>query len=96
MEIIGATGGASRRPYGNWVVYVAFAVMVGMKMLVVVIPLFCRQSGKIFLCISYFFALSPVIKPSSSAEQISPPIIFPSQTIRFIIILSSVFPLSSV
>ena len=40
MEIIGATGGASRRPYGNWVVYVAFAVMVGMKMLVVVIPLF--------------------------------------------------------
>lgn len=44
----------------------------------------------------YFLALSPVIKPSSSAEQISPPIIFPSQTIRSIIILSSVFPLSSV
>ena len=44
----------------------------------------------------YSLALSPVIKPSSSAEQISPPIIFPSQTMRFIIILSSVFPLSSV
>ena len=40
VEKIGVTGGASRRPYGNWVVYVAFAVMVGMKMLVVVIPLF--------------------------------------------------------
>ena len=27
MEIIGATGGASRLPYGNWVVYGAFAAI---------------------------------------------------------------------
>ena len=32
VEKIGVTGGASRRPYGNWVVYVAFAVMAEMEM----------------------------------------------------------------
>ena len=35
VEKIGVTGGASRRPYGNWVVYVAFAVMAEMEMLAV-------------------------------------------------------------
>lgn len=34
VEKIGVTGGASR-PYGNWVVYVAFAVMAEMEMLAV-------------------------------------------------------------
>ena len=32
VEKIGVTGGASRRPYGNWVVYIAFAVMAEMEM----------------------------------------------------------------
>ncbi len=44
----------------------------------------------------YFLALSPVIKPSSAAEHISPPTILPLTMIRFILMLSSVFPLSSV
>ena len=35
VEKIVVTGGASRRPYGNWVVYVAFAVMAEMEMLAV-------------------------------------------------------------
>ena len=35
VEKIGVTGGASHRPYGNWVVYVAFAVMAEMEMLAV-------------------------------------------------------------
>jgi len=38
FEIIDAAGGASHLPYGNWVVYVAFAVMAGMEMLAVAIP----------------------------------------------------------
>ena len=36
--MIVAAGGASHLPYGNWVVYVAFAVMAGMEMLAVAIP----------------------------------------------------------
>ena len=33
MEMIGAAVGASRRPYGNWAVYGALAVIVKVKML---------------------------------------------------------------
>jgi len=33
VEIIGAAGGASRLPYGNWAVYGALAVVAVMEML---------------------------------------------------------------
>ena len=38
VEIIGATGGASRLPYRIWVVYGAFVAMAGVEMLVAAIP----------------------------------------------------------